>query len=399
MATTTTTTQRPLLSLLGRAWERGASHLLIDLSATKRSPPRMRIDGVLHDLEPLADPEPVWLAVCGAVDLDVTERRLPQSGLLLVRVNDDDVSATVECVPVVDGVFISLALHSADPYRAKRIDQLGMTVAETTALRSTLVPGLSGTPAPGAGGLVVFSGPTWSGKNTTAYACLLEIDRTRRAVATVEMVPRARLPDVHQSVTDDDIGRTAAALLRSLRRTSVDVVYVRELMDAETADVAIGLALRKGVTVLTTLHTNDAPSTLTRMMNMGIEPWLIAATVPLVQAQRLLRRLCAACKQPAHPLPAALRHAGVADDDAARFFGPVGCGLCNQTGFAGRVLAVEQLVVDEALAELLVHGASTKELRACARDHGMRSLRESALAALSAGETTLEEVLSSTASG
>jgi type II secretory ATPase GspE/PulE/Tfp pilus assembly ATPase PilB-like protein len=196
-----------------------------------------------------------------------------------------------------------------------------------------------------------------------------------------------------------EIGRTAASLLRSLRRGSVDVVYVRELMDFETAEVALGLSDRNGVTVLTTVHTNDAPSSLIRMVNMGLEPYLIASNVHLVQAQRLLRRLCAACKQPAQPLSAALRRAGLADDDAARFFDPVGCPACNHTGFAGVVLAVEQLVVDEALGELLIRGASTAELRARARDHGMRTLRESALAALTAGETTLGEVLSRTAAG
>ena len=375
----------PIVSLLVRAWEHGASHLLIDLSSTGRAPPRLRVDGSLHDLEPIGDTAPIWQATCDLFELQAQERRVPQTGRALLRMGDVDVGLAVEVVPVIDGLFIDVTLWLADPYRVRELGRLGLPPEQADVLRAAV--------ARGASGLVIFCGPTSSGKNTSAYACLIEANPAKQAVATVETVARVRLPGVRQSVVDEAVGTTAAALLRSLRRTSIDVAYVRELMDFETAEVSVQLALSKGVTVLTTLHTTDAPSALTRLLNMGVEPYLVSATVRVIQGQRLLRRLCERCKQATLPLTEALRDAGVVDDAAGRCFGAVGCAACDQTGYVGRILVTEQLVLHDALTTLMINGASTAELRACAREHGMRTMREAALAALMAGETTLDEVL------
>jgi type IV pilus assembly protein PilB len=247
-------------------------------------------------------------------------------------------------------------------------------------------------------GMILITGPTGSGKTTTLYSTLSELNKTTTNVCTAEDPVEYNLFGINQVQMHDDIGLNFASALRSFLRQDPDIVMVGEIRDFETAEISVKAALT-GHLVLSTLHTNDAPSSVSRMLNMGIEPFLVASSVNLIGAQRLVRKLCSDCKEPVDTPEQVLIELGVPPEDTADFqvMRGSGCRTCNNTGYKGRIAVYEIMVMTDELAEFVLNGASTLELKREAIRQGMKTLRMSALTKLSEGMTSMEEVVRSTA--
>jgi type IV pilus assembly protein PilB len=246
-------------------------------------------------------------------------------------------------------------------------------------------------------GMVLVTGPTGSGKTNTLYSSIAKLNTAETNIMTAEDPVEFNLPGVNQVQVRENIGLNFAAALRSFLRQDPNIILVGEIRDFETAEIAVKAALT-GHLVLSTLHTNDAPSTVNRLMNMGIEPFLVASSVHLICAQRLVRRICSNCKEPHPQAPPAMLQAGFSQEDAASVT-PMhgkGCDRCNQTGYKGRVGLYEVMAVSEELRELVLVGASGLELRRKAVDEGMLTLRMSGLRKVKDGVTTIDEVVRET---
>jgi len=245
--------------------------------------------------------------------------------------------------------------------------------------------------------MVLVTGPTGSGKTNTLYSSIAKINTPETNIMTAEDPVEFNLLGINQVQVRESIGLNFAAALRSFLRQDPNIILVGEIRDFETAEIAVKAALT-GHLVLSTLHTNDAPSTINRLMNMGIEPFLVASSVHLICAQRLVRRICSNCKQPEPHAPAALLQAGFSAEDANAVtpMKGVGCEKCNRTGYKGRVGLYEVMEVSEELKELVLVGASGLELRRKAIDEGMITLRQSGLRKVKEGVTTIEEVVRET---
>jgi type IV pilus assembly protein PilB len=246
-------------------------------------------------------------------------------------------------------------------------------------------------------GMVLVTGPTGSGKTTTLYSALAELNQITENISTAEDPVEFNLMGINQVQMHEEIGLNFATALRSFLRQDPDIIMVGEIRDFETAEIAIKAALT-GHLVLSTLHTNDAPSTINRLLNMGIEPFLVASSVNLIAAQRLARLNCENCKTPIQVSPQMLMNLGVAPDDlqGVTCYKGVGCSQCNNTGYRGRVALYEVMPVREEIRELILQGASASEIKKEAIRLGMKTLRQTALTKLKEGITTVEEVLKST---
>jgi len=346
---------------------------------------RFRIDGLLY--EQPAPPKALEAALVSRLKvmarMDIAERRLPQDGMARVRVGAREIDVRVSSVPVADGERLVLRLLNQQTALLPLSD-LGMDAEELEAVRALLREPQ---------GLVLVTGPTGSGKTTTLYAALQELDTRRLNILTIEDPVEYRLPAISQMQVNPRIGLTFARLLRHVLRQDPDVVLVGETRDLETAEIAIRASLT-GHLVFTTLHTNDAVSAALRLADMGVEPYLLAASLHGVIAQRLVRRLCPACRRQA-PLSAADLD-GFGLGAAAAFPNGVhwvasGCPECLE-GYRGRVGLFELLRVTPAIAELLRAGATTRTLMEAAMSAGMRPLRRAGLARVAEGTTSLAEL-------
>jgi len=241
-------------------------------------------------------------------------------------------------------------------------------------------------------GVVLLAGPTRSGKNTTIYAALNKLNHSDRNIATTEIVERGRLPGVHHTTIKDEIGLTFASAMRNFMRSDVDIAYVREFWDLETTQLIMKAALQHDMLVFSTVHTIDTASTFDRLINMGIEPWIMAESVVLAQAQRLLRKLCPQCKEKAEVPPEVLVKAGLphAQATTATVYKPVGCSACYETGYLGNVLVCETMPSRVGLGKELLSQSSVKKVSI---ERGMRTLRMTALSRMCEGLTSLDEVL------
>ncbi len=248
-------------------------------------------------------------------------------------------------------------------------------------------------------GMVLVTGPTGSGKTTTLYSALSELNRSESNISTAEDPIEYNLHGINQVQMHDDIGLNFATALRAFLRQDPDIIMVGEIRDFETAEIAVKAALT-GHLVLSTLHTNDAPSTINRLLNMGVEPFLVTASVNLILAQRLARRICPECKEETPTTPQSLIDLGMAPEEAAsvRLMGGRGCRNCNSTGYRGRVALYEVMALTEELKEMVLQGASTAELKAEAIRLGMQTLRQAGLRKIVEGVTTPEEVVRTSAS-
>jgi type IV pilus assembly protein PilB len=368
-------------ALLALAVREGASDLHIEPeeNATRV---RVRVDGMLRDAG--AQPRQLHGSMISRIkvmsEMDISERRVPQDGRCKLTVEGAELDLRVSTCPTIHGETVVIRLLRKDAL-VLSLDQLGMSARDLSLVNSMIVR---------PHGMVLVTGPTGSGKTTTLYSCLNAIANPERNVLTLEDPVEYRLPYVRQTQVDPESGLTFARGLRSFLRQDPDVIMLGEVRDSETAEIAIRSALT-GHLVLSTLHTNDAPSALARLLDMNIDPFLISSSVVGVVAQRLLRRLCPECKVPVPSDPALLALAGDAAGSGT-FHEGRGCRNCNQTGYRGRLPAFEVLAMDDEIRGLVARRAPFEAIAASARHRGMGTLREDALAKARDGLTTLQEV-------
>jgi general secretion pathway protein E len=346
---------------------------------------RYRIDGLLYDQE--APPRRLQAALTSRIkimaELNIAERRLPQDGRIRVTApGGRRVDIRVSTVPTIHGESIVMRLLDRSSVFLP-LDRLGFAPATARAFE-----GLIRRPH----GILLVTGPTGSGKTTTLYAALDKINRPDLKIITVEDPVEYQLRGVNQIPVRPKIGLSFAAGLRHIVRQDPDVIMVGEIRDLETAEIAIQAALT-GHLVLSTLHTNDAPGAVTRLQDMGCEPYLISSVLAGVLAQRLVRRICAACRAPDHPDPAELLALGVTDPTGAELWRGKGCADCRGTGYRGRTGIYELFPITEETRASMVRQATAGELRRLAVARGMVTLREDAWTKAGAGLTTVEEIL------
>ncbi|MBI2188961.1 MAG: type IV-A pilus assembly ATPase PilB [Acidobacteria bacterium] len=378
--------------LLMSAIQKGASDIHIE-PYEKELRVRYRIDGVLYNImsPPLKFRDAITSRVKIMAKLDISEKRLPQDGRIKIRFQDNgqpkDIDFRVSCLPTLFGEKIVMRLLDKDKLMLD-MTKLGFESESLTRFEAAILKPW---------GMVLVTGPTGSGKTNTLYSSISRINTPETNIMTAEDPVEFNLMGINQVQVRENIGLTFAAALRSFLRQDPNIILVGEVRDFETAEIAIKAALT-GHLVLSTLHTNDAPSTINRLMNMGIEPFLVASSVNLICAQRLVRRICKSCVEPSPTPPQALVQAGFSNDDAKAVVPQRGrgCEKCNNTGYKGRVGLYEVMEVTEELRELILVGASALELRRKAIDEGMITLRQSGLRKVKDGVTTIDEVVRET---
>jgi len=349
---------------------------------------RMRADGVLFEIEP--PPAHLATAIVSRVkvlaNLDISETRMPQDGRIEMNVDGNRIDLRVSTVPTQGGE--SVVLRVLD----RRNLQLDMTKLGLTGPELDILDSYARLPH----GIVLVTGPTGSGKTTTLYSLLHRVNDPDKKILTVEDPVEYDLDGIVQVPVNDEIGVNYSRVLRTMLRQDPDIILVGEIRDPETAQIAVEASLT-GHLVLSTLHTNDAPSTVTRMVDLGVEPFLLAATIEGIVAQRLVRRVCEKCSEEYQPEEEWLLKAGLVR--AEPFRRGRGCDSCHWTGYAGRIAIYEILTLDADLKEQFLRNPSTLALRELARKRKMRTLRERGLELARAGGTTLEEVVRGTHSG
>ncbi|OYW46151.1 MAG: type II secretion system protein GspE [Sphingomonadales bacterium 32-68-7] len=344
---------------------------------------RFRIDGVLHDVPPLpaAMRAPFVSRVKIMAGLNIAERRLPQDGRLRLAVRGHEIDLRVATAPSIHGESVVMRILDKSNL-ALDFETLGFEPALVATLREALRKPY---------GIVLVTGPTGSGKTTTLYAALTELNRRSSKLLTIEDPIEYRLPGVIQAQVNPAIGFTFASALRSFLRQDPDVMMVGEIRDQETAQIAVQAALT-GHMILSTLHTNTAAGAVTRLLDMAVEPFLLSSVLTAVLAQRLVRRLCTACREPYEPDALALEPLGACAQPRA-FHRPVGCPACGGSGYRGRIALTEVLVIDEAIGRLVLQRADTREIARAGEAAGMRTLLADGMAKAAGGLTSLEEVL------
>jgi type IV pilus assembly protein PilB len=378
--------------LLTDAVKRGASDIHIE-PYEKEVRVRFRIDGVLQSVmnPPMKLRDAITSRVKIMSKLDISEKRLPQDGRIMIKYRKNgkikDLDFRVSTIPTLFGEKIVMRLLDKENLRLD-MTKLGFE-AESLAKfeRAILRPY----------GMVLVTGPTGSGKTNTLYSSISRLNTVDTNIMTAEDPVEFQLAGVNQVQMKDQIGLNFASALRAFLRQDPNIILVGEIRDFETAEIAVKAALT-GHLVLSTLHTNDAPSTVSRLMNMGIEPFLVATSVNLICAQRLVRRICQNCKEPLDVPEQAMLDAGFTPEEAktTKIYVGKGCTTCNKTGYKGRVGLYEVMEINDELRELILVGASALELKKKALDLGMIMLRRSGLIKIAAGLTTLEEVLRET---
>jgi type IV pilus assembly protein PilB len=371
--------------ILSEAIDRGGSDIHIE-PYEKTFRVRYRIDGVLYDV---MQPPPKLRAALSSrlkimAELDIAERRLPQDGRIKLKVRGKPIDLRVSTLPTLFGEKIVMRILDKSNLNLD-LTQLGFEDQALKdfeeAIRSPF-------------GMVLVTGPTGSGKTTSLYSALSTINAIDVNIMTVEDPVEYNLLGINQVHVKEEIGLTFAAALRSFLRQDPDIVMVGEIRDFETAEIAVKAALT-GHLVLSTLHTNDAPSTISRLLNMGVEPFLVSASVLLILAQRLARKVCQKCKEVEDiPVPALVK-IGFSEEEAKKVkcYKGKGCPSCNDTGYKGRIALYEVMPVKEEIKELVLEGASAGEIKSTAVKLGMKTLRMSGLTKLKEGVTSIEEVL------
>ncbi len=349
---------------------------------------RNRIDGILHQMEMPPQLKRYQAAIISRIKvmsgMNIAEKRLPQDGRINVRIKGEEIDIRVSTVPTVYGESVSLRLLT----RGKiflTLDKLGFDPMEENAIREVVVK---------PHGIMLVTGPTGAGKSTSLYAFLSSINSVTKRIITIEEPVEYELKGINQIPVRSDIGLTFAMGLRHILRQDPNVIMVGEIRDLETAEIAIRAALT-GHLVFSTLHTNDAPSAFTRLVDMGIEPFLVASSVEAVLAQRLVRNICPNCKTERKVETDFLRKIGFPEKDIAttKFYQGVGCESCRGLGYQSRQGIYELLVVTEALRPLIMNRAPASTLAQKAIEGGMRTLRNDGWVKVKAGRTTIEEVL------
>jgi type IV pilus assembly protein PilB len=347
---------------------------------------RFRIDGVLHEV--MRSPKTITSGVTSRLkimaDINIAERRIPQDGRLSVNTNGKKIDLRVATLPTVWGEKIVMRILDNSTAMLKLSD-LGFLDENYEVYSKSFVKPY---------GMILVTGPTGSGKSTTLYATLNIVSKPEINVITVEDPVEYRLPGINQVQTNNKAGLTFAAALRSILRSDPDVVLLGEIRDHETAQIAIEASLT-GHLVLSTLHTNDAPSAITRLTEMGVEPFLVGSALDCVLAQRLARKLCPKCKEAYHPTPQQLLDVGFPwqdGEDIPELFRPAGCAACSKTGYKGRLALHEVMAVSEEIERLTVDRASAMVIGKVAVEQGMITLRRDGLTKVMRGHTSIEEI-------
>ncbi|HUS92689.1 MAG TPA: GspE/PulE family protein [Phycisphaerae bacterium] len=370
--------------LISIAVKEGASDIHIE-PGENRLRVRCRIDGVLFDQQ--APPAKMHAAIISRLkimaNLDIAERRLPQDGRIRATVHGRTVDLRVSTLPVVHGEKCVIRILDARSTMVG-MEKLGFAPDTLAAFKEQILQ---------PHGIVLVTGPTGSGKSTTLYSGLRIMDGDRLNISTVEDPVEYELDFCNQVNVHESIGMTFSAALRSLLRQDPDVIMIGEIRDPETARIAIQASLT-GHMVLSTLHTNDAPSSVTRLINIGVEPFLISAAVNAIIAQRLVRRICPNCKEPQGEVKATIaKYMERYGADPKQLYRGAGCEKCRQTGYKGRLGVYELLVVNEEIKDMISRGPTLNEMRAAAKRAGMRNLGEDGVMKAAAGLTTVEELM------
>ncbi|MCI0499554.1 MAG: Flp pilus assembly complex ATPase component TadA [Planctomycetales bacterium] len=346
---------------------------------------RYRIDGVLYEMEP--PPKYIAMALSSRIkvmaNLDIAERRLPQDGRIPLMMGGNPVDLRVSILPTMFGESVVLRVLDRTQVNLS-LDMLGMRENDLARVHSLIHK---------PNGIVIVTGPTGSGKTTTLYSALKELNDIETKIITTENPVEYDIDGLVQVQIRPEIGLTFARCLRSILRQDPDIVMVGEIRDLETAQIAIQASLT-GHLVFTTVHTNDAPSTIARLLDLGLEPFLMTATIEGIIAQRLVRKICAHCKTEYEPTEEMLMELAMTPEDVGgkRFFYGKGCDRCNRTGYRGRIGIYEIMAFNDELRDLVMNHASTAILREAAQREGMKTLRENGLAAIYDGVTTIDEV-------
>ncbi len=349
---------------------------------------RYRIDGILHQTPMPPQLKRYQAALISRIKvmsgMNIAEKRLPQDGRINVRIKGEEIDIRVSTVPTVYGESVSLRLLTRGKIFLS-LEKLGFAPHEENALREIIIK---------PHGILLVTGPTGSGKSTSLYAFLSTINSVHKRIITIEEPVEYELKGINQIAVRSDIGLTFAMGLRHILRQDPNVIMVGEIRDLETAEIAIRAALT-GHLVFSTLHTNDAPSAFTRLIDMGIEPFLVASSVEAVLAQRLVRTICEHCKVEQKVEKDFLRKIGFPEDeiDSAKFYKGAGCEQCRQLGYQGRMGIYELLILDEAIRPLILSRAAASTIAQRAMEQGMRTLRHDGWTKVRAGKTTIEEVL------
>ncbi len=350
---------------------------------------RYRIDGVLYEMVP--PPKYIAMAIASRIkvmaNLDIAERRLPQDGRIPLVVGGQPIDLRVAVLPTIFGESIVLRVLDRSNVSLD-LDKLGMREDDLRVFRQMISK---------PNGIVLVTGPTGSGKTTTLYAALNELNSVEDKLITTEDPVEYDIDGIVQVQIRPEYELTFAKCLRSILRQDPDIILVGEIRDKETAEIATQASLT-GHLVFSTLHTNDAPSSIARLLDLGVEPFLITATLEGVLAQRLCRRICSRCKEEYKPTEEQLMELELTPDSVKgkTFFRGRGCGQCNNTGYRGRLGICEIMVLDDQMREMIMRHESTNLLRNAAKQRGMRSLRDSGLAGIYEGLTTIEEVVKQT---
>jgi type IV pilus assembly protein PilB len=376
-------------SIIADAIRRGCSDIHIE-TYEKRIRVRYRLDGDLQEMSPL--PFKYRAAIVSRVkimaDLDISERRLPQDGRIKVKFGDRAVDLRVSVLPTIFGEKVVMRI--LDP-RSVNVDLTKLGFAETSLAEFDKAIHLPY-------GMILVTGPTGSGKTTTLYSALKQINTTDINIMTAEDPVEFNFEGINQVAVKSDIGLTFASALRSFLRQDPDVVMVGEIRDGETAEIAVRAALT-GHLVFSTLHTNDAPSTIDRLIDMGIPGYLVASCVRLVMAQRMVRKVCTNCREEVKPPQETLQTLGLTEDEVkdTKIYSAKGCNECNNTGYSGRTGIFEVMPMSPAIERMILAKASNMDIRQQATTEGMLTLRTAALEKLKKGVTTIAEVLAVTA--
>lgn len=347
---------------------------------------RYRIDGVLHKME--SPPKFLQASLTSRLKImarmDITEKRIPQDGRIQITVGDKDLDLRVSDIPTTHGESIVMRILDKASIQLD-IPKLGFFADDLE-----LVQRIINYPD----GIFLVTGPTGSGKTTSLYAFLNSINTVARKIITVEDPVEYLLPGINQVQVDRSVDMTFAAALRAMLRQAPNIIMVGEIRDVETAEIAINAALT-GHLVFSTLHTNDAPGAVTRLIDMGVQPFLVASSLRAVMAQRLLRRVCKYCMEEHVPTPMEARLLGLPDDyvKTHKFYKGRGCERCGRTGYKGRIGIYEIFTITPDIASLIFSNKPTSTIREAARRNGMRSLRDDAIRKAESGISTLEEVI------
>ena len=373
-------------SLIADAVNKNASDIHVEPFEQKLRV-RFRIDGVLHAM--MSPPYKMKGAITSRLkimaELDIAEKRIPQDGRIKIRIGNKKIDLRVSTLPTIFGEKVVMRILDKSNLQID-LTKLGF---QADALHKFL----KAIESPY--GMVLVTGPTGSGKTTTLYSALNKINLPEHNIMTAENPVEYNLDGINQVNVHEEIGLTFASSLKAFLRQDPNIVMVGEIRDLETASIAVKAALT-GHLVLSTLHTNDAPSTINRMIDMGIEPFLVASSTNMILAQRLVRKLCTKCKNEVQIHPEALRELGLAIEEPFKIYEVVGCSSCSNTGYSGRLGLYEVMPISEEIREMILNRCSSSEIKEQAVKEGMLTLRDDGILKLKDGITSLEEVLKET---